>query len=146
MSLLLPDESSLHNSTKVVITINLDICLKDAVSDSYFHMLQAAFCSETVNDLLDALLKAKLSTENNNSNISHDVGLTEDHILMTVGDIFGAGVETTSTVLKWAIAYLLHYPEVGELCVDIFGCENWYNCNYALITNNVFIHMFTGIT
>ncbi|KAM3912774.1 steroid 17-alpha-hydroxylase/17,20 lyase [Leptodactylus fuscus] len=73
---------------------------------------EEAFCSETVNDLMDALLKAKLSMENNNSNISQDVGLTEDHILMTVGDIFGAGVETTSTVLKWAIAYLLHYPEV----------------------------------
>ncbi|KAG8551600.1 hypothetical protein GDO81_004178 [Engystomops pustulosus] len=75
---------------------------------------EEAFCSETVNDLLDALLKAKLSMENNNSNISQDVGLTEDHILMTVGDIFGAGVETTSTVLKWTIAYLLHYPEVQK--------------------------------
>ncbi|XP_040294228.1 steroid 17-alpha-hydroxylase/17,20 lyase-like [Bufo bufo] len=75
---------------------------------------EEAFCSETVNDLLDALLKAKLSMENNNSNISNDVGLTEDHILMTVGDIFGAGVETTCTVMKWAIAYLLHYPEVQK--------------------------------
>lgn len=65
--------------------------------------------------MLDALLKAKLSMENNNSNVSQDVGLTEDHILMTVGDIFGAGVETTSTVLKWAVAYLLHYPEVSKI-------------------------------
>ncbi|KAM9323786.1 steroid 17-alpha-hydroxylase/17,20 lyase [Gastrophryne carolinensis] len=73
-----------------------------------------AFSGDTVNDLMDALLKAKLSMENNNSNISQEVGLTEDHILMTVGDIFGAGVETTSTVLKWAIAYLLHYPEVQK--------------------------------
>ncbi|XP_075468620.1 steroid 17-alpha-hydroxylase/17,20 lyase [Ascaphus truei] len=71
-----------------------------------------AFCGETVNDLMDALLKAKLSTENNNSNISKEVGLSDDHLLMTVGDIFGAGVETTTTVLKWIIAYLLHYPEV----------------------------------
>ncbi|MEE6485954.1 hypothetical protein FKM82_014463 [Ascaphus truei] len=73
---------------------------------------QEAFCGETVNDLMDALLKAKLSTENNNSNISKEVGLSDDHLLMTVGDIFGAGVETTTTVLKWIIAYLLHYPEV----------------------------------
>ncbi|KAM4637094.1 steroid 17-alpha-hydroxylase/17,20 lyase [Discoglossus pictus] len=75
---------------------------------------EEAFCSETVNDLLDALLKAKLSVENNNSNISQEVGLTDDHLLMTVGDIFGAGVETTTTVLKWAVAYLLHYPEVQK--------------------------------
>lgn len=60
-------------------------------------------------DLLDALLRAKRSSENNNT---RDVGLTEDHVLMTVGDIFGAGVETTTTVLKWSIAYLVHNPQV----------------------------------
>ncbi|XP_063818009.1 steroid 17-alpha-hydroxylase/17,20 lyase [Pseudophryne corroboree] len=75
---------------------------------------EEAFCSETVQDLLDALLKAKFSMENNNSNFPQGIGLTDDHILMTVGDIFGAGVETTTTVLKWAIAYLLHYPEVQK--------------------------------
>lgn len=65
-------------------------------------------------DLIDALLRAKRSAENNNtSEISAEsVGLSDDHILMTVGDIFGAGVETTTTVLKWAITYLIHHPEV----------------------------------
>ncbi|XP_073541417.1 steroid 17-alpha-hydroxylase/17,20 lyase isoform X1 [Phyllobates terribilis] len=98
---------------------DLDVLRKSVATRD--HLLQnklreheATFCSESVKDLLDALLKAKLSMENNNSNVSHDVGLTEDHILMTVGDIFGAGVETTSTVLRWAIVYLLHYPEVQK--------------------------------
>lgn len=65
-------------------------------------------------DLLDALLRAKRSAENNNTaEISAEsVGLSDDHLLMTVGDIFGAGVETTTTVLKWAIIYLIHYPQV----------------------------------
>lgn len=65
-------------------------------------------------DLIDALLRAKRSAENNNtSEISAEsVGLSDDHILMTVGDIFGAGVETTTTVLKWAVSYLIHHPEV----------------------------------
>lgn len=65
-------------------------------------------------DLIDALLRAKRSAENNNtSEISAEsVGLSDDHILMTVGDIFGAGVETSTTVLKWAITYLIHHPEV----------------------------------
>lgn len=65
-------------------------------------------------DLLDALLRAKRSAENNNTaEISAEsVGLSDDHLLMTVGDIFGAGVETTTTVLKWAITYLIHYPQV----------------------------------
>lgn len=65
-------------------------------------------------DLLDALLRAKRSAENNNTaEISGEsVDLSDDHLLMTVGDIFGAGVETTTTVLKWAITYLIHHPQV----------------------------------
>ncbi|CAJ0952443.1 unnamed protein product [Ranitomeya imitator] len=90
------------------------VATRDQLLEKKLKEHEAAFCSESVKDLLDALLKAKLSVENNNSNTSHDVGLTEDHILMTVGDIFGAGVETTSTVLRWAIVYLLHYPEVQK--------------------------------
>ncbi|OCT57159.1 hypothetical protein XELAEV_18003904mg [Xenopus laevis] len=88
------------------------VAIRDKLLQKKLKEHKEAFCNEEVNDLLDALLKAKLSMENNNSNISQEVGLTDDHLLMTVGDIFGAGVETTTTVLKWTIAYLLHYPEV----------------------------------
>lgn len=61
---------------------------------------------------MDALLRAQLNMENNNSRLLPGVKLTDDHLLMTVGDIFGAGVETTTTVLKWTVLYLLYYPEV----------------------------------
>lgn len=65
---------------------------------------------------MDALLKVRL-TAKNSSTLAPGLELTDDHLLMTVGDIFGAGVETTTTVLKWAVLYLLHYPEVGSaLC------------------------------
>lgn len=75
---------------------------------------QAAYSDHVQRDLLDALLRAKSSAENNNTEEMKDesVGLTDDHLLMTVGDIFGAGVETTTTVMKWAITYLIHYPQV----------------------------------
>lgn len=75
---------------------------------------QADYSDHAQRDLLDALLRAKRSAENNNTaEISTEsVGLSDDHILMTVGDIFGAGVETTTTVLKWAINYLIHHPQV----------------------------------
>lgn len=79
--------------------------------------LQVDYSDNVQRDLLDALLRAKRSSENNNTS-SHDVGLTEDHLLMTVGDIFGAGVETTSTVLKWSIAYLVHYPQVNKAALS----------------------------
>lgn len=80
---------------------------------------QADYSDHVQRDLLDALLRAKRSAENNNTaEISAEfVGLSDDHLLMTVGDIFGAGVETTTTVLKWAVTYLIHHPEV-KLCVD----------------------------
>lgn len=78
-------------------------------------------------DLLDALLRAKRSAENNNTAeiTPGSVGLSDDHLLMTVGDIFGAGVETTTTVLKWAIAYLIHHPQVRlepHPCVCVCVC------------------------
>uniref|UniRef100_A0A3Q4G9E4 Cytochrome P450, family 17, subfamily A, polypeptide 2 n=1 Tax=Neolamprologus brichardi TaxID=32507 RepID=A0A3Q4G9E4_NEOBR len=43
-----------------------------------------------------------------------DDGITDDHVLMTAAETFGAGVETTSTTLLWILAYLLHHPEVQE--------------------------------
>ncbi|XP_061524567.1 steroid 17-alpha-hydroxylase/17,20 lyase [Phycodurus eques] len=57
-------------------------------------------------DLLDALLKGKGSPG------SDGVPITDDHVLMTAAEAFGAGVETTSTTLLWILAYLLHHPEV----------------------------------
>lgn len=43
---------------------------------------------------------------------SVDQRITDDHVLMTAAEAFGAGVETTSTTLLWILAYLLHHPEV----------------------------------
>ncbi|CAM9998872.1 unnamed protein product [Lampetra fluviatilis] len=41
----------------------------------------------------------------------HARRLTDDHVMMTVADVFGAGVETTVTSLRWLLAYLVHHPE-----------------------------------
>ncbi|KAL2079361.1 hypothetical protein ACEWY4_025105 [Coilia grayii] len=57
-------------------------------------------------DLLDALLEGRSS--------GGDIDLSDDHVLMTAAEAFGAGVETTSTTILWAIAFLLHHPEVQE--------------------------------
>uniref|UniRef100_A0A3Q2Y0W8 Cytochrome P450, family 17, subfamily A, polypeptide 2 n=1 Tax=Hippocampus comes TaxID=109280 RepID=A0A3Q2Y0W8_HIPCM len=59
-------------------------------------------------DLLDALLKGQGSPGPDGTVI------TDDHVLMTAAEAFGAGVETTSTTLLWVLAYLLHHPEVEE--------------------------------
>ncbi|NWI61948.1 CP17A lyase, partial [Todus mexicanus] len=88
-------------------------CLKvrDQLLQQKFTEHKEAFCGDTVRDLMDALLQVRLRAKNS-SPPEPGLELTDDHLLMTVGDIFGAGVETTTTVLKWAVLYLLHYPEV----------------------------------
>lgn len=75
---------------------------------------QTDYSEHVQRDLLDALLRAKRSAENSHTAAlsAESVGLSDDHVLMTVGDIFGAGVETTTTVLKWAITFLIHHPQV----------------------------------
>uniref|UniRef100_A0AAY4DGM1 Uncharacterized protein n=1 Tax=Denticeps clupeoides TaxID=299321 RepID=A0AAY4DGM1_9TELE len=88
------------------------VSVRDKLLETKYREHKADYSDSVQRDLLDALLRAKRSSENNNTS-TQGVGLTDDHLLMTVGDIFGAGVETTTTVLKWSIVYLVHYPEVG---------------------------------
>ncbi|XP_028324143.1 steroid 17-alpha-hydroxylase/17,20 lyase [Gouania willdenowi] len=90
------------------------VSIRDKLLQKKYDEHQADYSDHVQRDLLDALLRAKRNAENNNTaDISAEsVGLSDDHLLMTVGDIFGAGVETTTTVLKWAIIYLIHNPQV----------------------------------
>ncbi|XP_030628292.1 steroid 17-alpha-hydroxylase/17,20 lyase [Chanos chanos] len=89
------------------------VSIRDRLLQKKYEEHKADYSDNIQRDLLDALLRAKRSSENNNTS-TQGVGLTDDHLLMTVGDIFGAGVETTTTVLKWSIAYLIHYPQVQK--------------------------------
>ncbi|TWW78059.1 steroid 17-alpha-hydroxylase/17,20 lyase [Takifugu flavidus] len=90
------------------------VSVRDKLLQKEYDKHKAAYSDHVQRDLLDALLRAKCSAENNNTTgiNAESVGLTDDHLLMTVGDIFGAGVETTTTVMKWAITYLIHHPQI----------------------------------
>ncbi|XP_044516103.1 steroid 17-alpha-hydroxylase/17,20 lyase [Gracilinanus agilis] len=87
------------------------VTLRNELLKKKLKIQKEKFNIDSVNNLLDALLKAKLDSDNP---LVQEPEITDEHILMTVGDIFGAGVETTSSVIKWCIAYLLHYPQVKE--------------------------------
>uniref|UniRef100_A0A3Q2Z1G0 Cytochrome P450, family 17, subfamily A, polypeptide 2 n=1 Tax=Hippocampus comes TaxID=109280 RepID=A0A3Q2Z1G0_HIPCM len=84
------------------------IRVRDCLLTQKLHEHKATLSEGDPRDLLDALLKGQGSPGPDGTVI------TDDHVLMTAAEAFGAGVETTSTTLLWVLAYLLHHPEVQE--------------------------------
>ncbi|KAJ7319205.1 hypothetical protein OS493_036368 [Desmophyllum pertusum] len=67
---------------------------------------------ENPQDLTDALLKAKKEAEDEDSSIKGF--LTDQQLIMTMGEVFIAGNETTGSALCWALLYLIYNPEVQQ--------------------------------
>ena len=59
-------------------------------------------------DLTDTLLKTKKQAEDEDSSIKGF--LTDQHLIMTMSEVFLAGMETTASTLCWALMYLIHNP------------------------------------
>lgn len=79
--------------------------------------VEASLTGGEPRDLLDALLKGQSGGGGRGPTSSE--GITDDHVLMTAAEAFGAGVETTSTTLLWILAYLLHHPEVNAVRLPV---------------------------
>ncbi|RVE60878.1 hypothetical protein OJAV_G00185370 [Oryzias javanicus] len=84
------------------------IAVRDRLLTRKLEEHKASLGEGDPSDLLDALLKGQSGGPHG----SEGEGITDDHVLMTAAEAFGAGVETTSTTLLWILAYLLHHPEV----------------------------------
>ncbi|KAJ7319207.1 hypothetical protein OS493_036370 [Desmophyllum pertusum] len=67
---------------------------------------------ENPQDLTDALLKAKKEAEDEDSSIKGF--LTDQQLIMTMGEVFLGGSETTASSLCWALLYLIYNPEVQQ--------------------------------
>ncbi|XP_051258718.1 steroid 17-alpha-hydroxylase/17,20 lyase [Dicentrarchus labrax] len=91
------------------------IVVRDKLLSHKLEEHKASLSDGDPRDLLDALLKGQVdSGRGQKSSGLEDERITDDHVLMTAAEAFGAGVETTSTTLLWILAYLLHHPEVQE--------------------------------
>ena len=67
---------------------------------------------EPVKDLISGLLQARHQDSENGE--VREGFLSDDYLLNTIEDMFIAGFETTSTAMKWAIAFLVNYPKYQE--------------------------------
>ncbi|XP_028631473.1 steroid 17-alpha-hydroxylase/17,20 lyase [Grammomys surdaster] len=87
--------------------------IRDETLAEIFENCKEKFNSESISSLTDILIQAKMNADNNNTREGQDPDMFSDkHILTTLGDIFGAGIETSASVLKWILAFLVHNPEV----------------------------------
>ncbi|XP_061414729.1 steroid 17-alpha-hydroxylase/17,20 lyase-like [Lethenteron reissneri] len=80
---------------------------RDKLLEKQLQEHRATFQEGVTRDLLDRLLEAARV-----SPPPPGVELTDDHLLMIAGDIFGAGVETSTTVMKWIFVFMVHHPEI----------------------------------
>ena len=89
------------------------------ISDQIFDILERRLeenqrdfdPSARIDNLIGCLLKERLEAVNDNGTKDKASMLSDDHFLNTIDEMFSAGYETTSSTLRWAIAFLVHYPE-----------------------------------
>ena len=63
-------------------------------------------------DLTDTLLKAKKEAEEEDSSVKDF--FTDEHVILTMSEIFNAGLETTSSSVCWALLHLIHNPKIQD--------------------------------
>ncbi|XP_078373083.1 steroid 17-alpha-hydroxylase/17,20 lyase-like [Oculina patagonica] len=68
---------------------------------------------ESVQDLISGLLHAKHVAERESDEV-REAFLSDDYFVNTIEDMFAAGYETTSTTMKWVIAFLVNNPKYQE--------------------------------
>ena len=64
-----------------------------------------------IDSLTGSLLKERIAAENEVDAEAKASILSDESVINTMEDMFGAGYETTSTTLRWTIAYLVHHPQ-----------------------------------
>ena len=65
-----------------------------------------------IRDFTDALLTAIEDAQAKGSEVTKC--LTDEHLMLTILDVFLAGLDGISATMRWFIAYLVNYPQVQE--------------------------------
>ncbi|KAK3086611.1 hypothetical protein FSP39_021039 [Pinctada imbricata] len=77
-------------------------------------------------DVTDALIK---TTEDISEEEKQSVGLTDEHILITVQEMIGAGFDTIASTLQWAVLFIATHPEHQDKAYEeiqsVIGSERY---------------------
>ncbi|XP_028812002.1 cytochrome P450 1A1 [Denticeps clupeoides] len=71
----------------------------------------ASFDKNNIRDITDALID---HCEDRKLDENANVQVSDEKVVGIVNDLFGAGFDTISTALSWAVAYMVAYPEIQE--------------------------------
>ncbi|KAL0185831.1 hypothetical protein M9458_017501, partial [Cirrhinus mrigala] len=66
---------------------------------------------DNIRDITDSLIN---HCEDRKLDENLNVQVSDEKVVGIVNDLFGAGFDTISTALSWAIVYLVNYPEIQE--------------------------------
>ena len=58
---------------------------------------------------------------------------SDEQLYHLIADLFGAGLDTTLTTLKWALLYFASYPNLQDVIRQEFS-ENCYRLNFQCST------------
>ncbi|XP_043534315.1 steroid 21-hydroxylase [Chiloscyllium plagiosum] len=88
-----------------------EVKTRDSFVRQQIERHKETFQQGKVRDITDALMKHFWEQEEGAAEFGE---LTEEHIHMVIVDLFVGGTETTSSTLSWAIAFLIHRPEIQD--------------------------------
>ncbi|XP_077866873.1 steroid 17-alpha-hydroxylase/17,20 lyase-like [Saccoglossus kowalevskii] len=102
-----------------------DVFLRMMYDKFYEH--KKKFDKDKLHDLIDYLLNVqRQAQEDKTENID---SLNDTRLVQTVSDLFGAGIDTTTHTLDWAIMFLVHHPDVQAKVAreidDVIGGEQF---------------------
>lgn len=101
-----------HFPSKGLQLIKQAVKDRDYILQKKFDEHKNTYQDCVTRDLTDALIKAM--RESQAENPEKVLLITEDHVVLTMNDIFSAGLETTSTCVLWALLYLAINQKVQE--------------------------------
>ncbi|XP_053147565.1 steroid 21-hydroxylase isoform X2 [Hemicordylus capensis] len=84
---------------------------RDAFVQGQIKKHKESHCSSEIRDMMDHMLQ--FLREHGDCKWE-EAGLSPEHLHMAIVDLFIGGTETTAALLTWAVAFLLHHPQIQE--------------------------------